>query len=208
MARMRNKVVVVTGAAQGIGAAIAQRFAEESATLVLLALDSKRLQRTAAETGKAPTTVVADVTDEAAVDKAFARVAADHGRVDVLVNNVGGARNAKLWDMSAADWDFTVRLNLRSAFLCTRAAVRLMMKQRAGAIVCMSSGAREGTPWTAHHTGGAAYSAAKGRIHGFIRHASFELGQHGIPINAVAPGPITTERTAAAFEERSDRDLR
>src|SRR5438309_2211572 len=98
MTRMQNKVVVVTGAAQGIGAAIARRFAEEGATLVLLDLDSKRLQQTAAEVGKAPTTIVADVTDEAAVDKAFARVAAEQGRVDVLVNNVGGARNAKLWD--------------------------------------------------------------------------------------------------------------
>jgi len=207
MARMQNKVVVVTGAAQGIGAAIARRFAEEAATLVLLDFDSERLQRTAAETGKNPTTIVADVTEEAAVDKAFARIAADHGRVDVLVNNVGGARNAKLWDMSAADWDFTVRLNLRSAFLCTRAAVRLMMKQRSGAIVCMSSGAREGTPWTAHHTGGAAYSAAKAGIHGFIRDAAFELAEHGIRINAVAPGPITTERTAAAFEEMRDSDF-
>jgi 3-oxoacyl-[acyl-carrier protein] reductase len=198
---MQNKVVIVTGAAQGIGAAIARRFAEEDATLVLLDLDAERLQRTAAETGKAPTIIVADVTDEAAVDKAFARVAADQGRVDVLVNNVGGARNAKLWDMTADDWDFTLRLNLRSAFLCTRAAARLMMKQRTGAIVCMSSGAREGTPWTAHHTGGAAYSAAKAGIHGFIRDAAFELAEHGVRINAVAPGPITTERTAAAFEE-------
>jgi 3-oxoacyl-[acyl-carrier protein] reductase len=207
MARMQNKVVVVTGAAQGIGAAIAQRFADEGATLVLLDLDSKRLQQTAAETGKAPTTIVADVTDEAAVDKAFARVAAEQGRVDVLVNNVGGARNAKLWDMTADDWDFTLRLNLRSAFLCTRAAARLMMKQRAGAIVCMSSGAREGTPWTAHHTGGAAYSAAKAGIHGFIRDAAFELAEHGVRINAVAPGPITTERTAAAFEEMRTSDF-
>jgi NAD(P)-dependent dehydrogenase (short-subunit alcohol dehydrogenase family) len=207
MARMRNKVVVVTGAAQGIGAAIAQRFAEEGATLVLLDLDSKRLQQTAAATAASPTTIVADVTDEAAVDKAFARVAAEQGRVDVLVNNVGGARNAKLWDMTADDWDFTLRLNLRSAFLCTRAAARLMMKQRAGAIVCMSSGAREGTPWTAHHTGGAAYSAAKAGIHGFIRDAAFELAEHGIRINAVAPGPITTERTAAAFEEMRSSDF-
>lgn len=207
MARMQNKVVVVTGAAQGIGAAIAQRFAEESAILVLLDLDSKRLQRTADETGKAPTTIVTDVTDEAAVDKAFARVEAEQGRVDVLVNNVGGARNAKLWDMTADDWDFTLRLNLRSAFLCTRAAVRLMMKQRAGAIVCMSSGAREGTPWTAHHTGGAAYSAAKAGIHGFIRDAAFELAEHGVRINAVAPGPITTERTTAAFEEMRTSDF-
>jgi len=207
MARMQNKVVVITGAAQGIGTAIAQRFAEEGATLVLLDLDAKRLQQTAAGTGKAPTAIVMDVTDEAAVDKAFARVAADQGRVDVLVNNVGGARNAKLWDMTADDWDFTLRLNLRSAFLCTRAAVRLMMKQRAGAIVCMSSGAREGTPWTAHHTGGAAYSAAKAGIHGFIRDAAFELAEHGIRINAVAPGPITTERTAAAFEEMRTSDF-
>ena len=207
MARMQNKVVVITGAAQGIGTAIAQRFAEEGATLVLLDLDAKRLQQTAAGTGKAPTAIVMDVTDEAAVDKAFARVAADQGRVDVLVNNVGGARNAKLWDMTADDWDFTLRLNLRSAFLCTRAAVRLMMKQRAGAIVCMSSGAREGTPWTAHHTGGAAYSAAKAGIHGFIRDAAFELAEHGVRINAVAPGPITTERTAAAFEEMRTSDF-
>jgi 3-oxoacyl-[acyl-carrier protein] reductase len=204
---MRNKVVVVTGAAQGIGAAIARRFAEEAATLVLLDLDSPRLERTAAETGKAPTTIVTDVTDEAAVDKVFARIAADHGQVDVLVNNVGGARNAKLWDMSAADWDYTIKLNLRSAFLCTRAAARLMMKRRSGAIVCMSSGAREGTPWTAHHTGGAAYSAAKAGVHGFIRDAAFELAEHGIRINAVAPGPITTERTAAAFEEMRDSDF-
>jgi len=207
MARMQNKVVVVTGAAQGIGAAIAQRFAEESATLVLLDLDPEHLQRSAAAAGKAASTLVMDVTDEAAVDKAFAGIAADQGRVDVLVNNVGGARNAKLWDMSAADWDFTIRLNLRSAFLCTRAAVRLMMKQRGGAIVCMSSGAREGTPWTAHHSGGAAYSAAKAGIHGFIRDAAFELAEHGIRINAVAPGPIDTERTAGAFEQMRDSDF-
>jgi 3-oxoacyl-[acyl-carrier protein] reductase len=207
MARMQNKVVVVTGAAQGIGAAIAKRFAEESATLVLLDHDSERLQRSATEVAKAASTLVMDVTDEGAVDKAFARIASEQGRVDVLVNNVGGARNAKLWDMSTADWDFTIRLNLRSAFLCTRAAVRLMMKQRAGAIVCMSSGAREGTPWTAHHSGGAAYSAAKAGIHGFIRDAAFELAEHGIRINAVAPGPIDTERTAGVFEEMRDSDF-
>jgi len=204
---MQDKVVVVTGAAQGIGAAIARRFAEENATLVLLDVDAARLQQTAAETGRSPTTLVMDVTEEAAVDKAFARIAADHNRVDVLVNNVGGARNAKLWEMSVADWDFTIRLNLRSTFLCTRAAVRLMMKRRAGAIVCMSSGAREGTPWTAHHSGGAAYSAAKAGVHGFIRDAAFELAEHGIRINAVAPGPIDTERTAPVFAEMRDSDF-
>ncbi len=209
MARMPNKVVVVTGAAQGIGAAIAQRFAEEGARLVLLDLDGERLKSTAAQirtNREAPTAIVADVTEETAVDGAFARVAAEHGRVDVLVNNAGGSRNAKLWEMTVDQWDFTIRLNLRSAFLCTRAASRIMMKQRAGAIVCMSSGAREGTPWTAHHAGAAAYSAAKAGIHGFIRDAAFELAEHGVRINAVAPGPIETERTIQTFEDMRTSD--
>lgn len=204
MSRMQNKIVVITGGAQGIGAAIAQKFAEAGAVLVLLDIDTERLRLTAARIGQTaptPVTIVADVTEETAVEAAFARIAAEHGRIDVLVNNVGGARNAKLWEMTADQWDFTIRLNLRSAFLCTRAAARIMMRQRDGSIVCMSSGAREGTPWTAHHVGGAAYSAAKAGIHGFIRDAAMELADHGIRINAVAPGPIETERTSAGFED-------
>jgi NAD(P)-dependent dehydrogenase (short-subunit alcohol dehydrogenase family) len=204
MARMQNRVCVVTGAAQGIGAAIARRFAAEGAALVLLDVDAERLERTAAElttNAAVPLAIVADATEEKAVEHAFRRIEQTHGRLDVLVNNVGGARNAKLWAMSVEQWDFTIRLNLRSAFLCTRAAVRMMMRRKSGAIVCMSSGAREGTPWTAHHDGAAAYSAAKAGIHGFIRDAALELGEHGIRINAVAPGPIETERTAAMFEE-------
>ncbi|HEY0184571.1 MAG TPA: SDR family NAD(P)-dependent oxidoreductase [Rhodopila sp.] len=203
MARLAGKVAVVTGAALGIGAAVAERFAEEGATLALLDMDAERLQGTVERVsalGSAPSTFIGDVTDERAVDDAFAQIVAAHGRIDILVNNVGGSRNAKLWDMTAADWDFTIRLNLRSAFLCTRAVLRTMMPQRSGAIVCMSSGSREGTPWTALHSGGAAYSAAKAGIHGFIRDAAMELAEHGIRINAVAPGPIDTERTRAGFE--------
>ena len=210
MPRLQDKVVVVTGAAQGIGAAIAERFAEEGATLVLIDLDKERLEQTAGQlrsTARPPTAIVADVTEEAPVDDAFARLAAAHGRVDVLINNAGGARNARLWEMTAEQWDFTVRLNLRSAFLCTRAALRPMMRQRSGAIVCLSSGSREGTPWTALHSGGAAYSAAKAGIHGFIRDAAFELAEHGIRINAVAPGPIETERTTPVFEEMRGSDV-
>jgi 3-oxoacyl-[acyl-carrier protein] reductase len=209
MGRLQDKIAVVTGGAQGIGAAIAKRFAEEGATLVLLDLDARRLEQTAAElrTNSKPITIIAaDATDEAAVEKAFAQIVAEHGRVDVLVNDVGGSRNAKLWDMTVDEWDFTIRLNLRSAFLCTRAASRLMMKQKSGAIVCMSSGSREGTPWTAEHSGGSAYSAAKAGIHGFIRDAAFELAEFGIRINAVAPGPIATERLAGVFETMRDSD--
>ena len=209
MARMQDKVVAITGAAHGIGAAIAKRFAEEGAILVLLDMDGSQLEKTAAEVrgnNRSVRTIVSDVTEEKPVDKAFARIAAEFGRLDVLVNDVGGARNVKLWQMSVEDWDFTLKLNLRSAFLCTRAACKPMMRQRSGAIVCLSSGSREGTPWTAAHTGGAAYAAAKAGIHGFIRDAAYELAGHGIRINAVAPGPIDTERTAGAFEEMRDKD--
>jgi 3-oxoacyl-[acyl-carrier protein] reductase len=197
MPRLDSKIAVVTGAAQGIGRAIAERFAAEGAVLALLDNDAARLG-----TFTAPCLAIAgDVTDEAFVEDAFARIVAAYGRIDILVNNVGGARNAKLWEMTAETWDFTIRLNLRSAFLCTRAASRVMINQRSGAIVCMSSGAREGTPWTAHHAGGSAYSAAKAGIHGFLRDAALELGEYGVRINAVAPGPINTERTAGAFEK-------
>jgi NAD(P)-dependent dehydrogenase (short-subunit alcohol dehydrogenase family) len=99
--------------------------------------------------------------------------------------------------MAVEDWDFVLRLNLRSTFLCTRAAAPHMMRRRYGRIVCLSSGAREGTPWTAYYQGGAAYSAAKAGVHGFIRDVALELAEHGITVNAVAPGPIDTERVGA-----------
>ena len=123
-----------------------------------------------------------------------------HGRIDILVNNLGGSRNAKIWEMPVADFDFVLRLNLRSTFLCTRAAAAYMMKRRQGRIICMSSGAREGTPWTAYYQGGAAYSAAKAGVHGFIRDVALELAEYNITVNAVAPGPIDTERTGPSLK--------
>ena len=203
MARLTDKVAVVTGAAHGIGAAIAERFAEEGAVLVLLDMDAQGLQRTADTISKhkvSTLTLTVDVTEEQPVEDAFAQIVAAHGRIDILVNDVGGSRNMKLWEMTADAWDFTIKLNLRSAFLCTRAALRTMMPQRPGTIICMSSGSREGTPWTALSSGGAAYSAAKAGIHGFIRDASMELAEYGIRVNAVAPGPIETDRTRATFD--------
>jgi 3-oxoacyl-[acyl-carrier protein] reductase len=207
MGRVDGHVAIVTGAAKGIGRAIAHRLAEEGAKLALGDIDGAELKRTAdgiAAKGGEVITLVGDVTEEgpaaALIDAAVQRF----GQIDILVNNVGGSRNAKVWEMNVEDWDFVLRLNLRGTFLCTRAAVPHMMQRRSGRIVCISSGAREGTPWTAYYQGGSAYSAAKAGIHGFIRDVALELAEHGINVNAVAPGPIDTERAGANLKKLNE----
>lgn len=202
MDRVKDRLAVVTGAANGLGAAIAERLGAEGARLALLDIDAAGLERVAAALREKGAEVLArpgDVTEEAVVQEAFAAFAEAAGPIDILVNNVGGARNARIWEMSAEDWDFTIRLNLRSAFLCTRAVLPEMMARRAGSIVCLSSGSRNGTPWSAADSGAAAYSAAKAGIAGFVRDVAMEVSHLGVRINAVAPGPIETERTRAAF---------
>ena len=200
MGRVQDRVAVVTGAANGLGQAIAQRLAEEGAHVVLGDLDESGLESTAARITTAGGTalqVIGDLTEEEPAARLIQTTIERYGRLDILVNNVGGSRTAKIWEMTVEDWDFVLRLNLRSTFLCTRHAVPHMIRQRSGKIVCISSGAREGTPWTAYYQGGAAYSAAKAGVHGFIRDVALELAEYGINVNAVAPGPIETERVGA-----------
>ncbi|PYM15937.1 MAG: SDR family oxidoreductase [Candidatus Rokuibacteriota bacterium] len=197
MGRVEDRIAVVTGAANGLGRAIALRLAEEGARLALGDIEAAGLERTVSDitkSGGQAFGVVGDVTEEAPATRLIDDAVARYGRLDILVNNVGGSRSARIWEMTAEQWDFVIRLNLRSAFLCTRAAVRHMMPQRSGRIVCLSSGAREGTPWTAYYQGGANYSAAKAGIHGFIRDVALELAEYNIAVNAIAPGPIDTER--------------
>ena len=198
MGRVQDQVAVVTGAAGGIGRAVALRLAEEGARLVCGDIDTAGLEQTragvAAGSGTA-ITVVGDLTEagpaQALIDTAVEQL----GRVDILVNVVGGGRPGRIWELPEEVWDFVIRLNLRSTFLCTRAAARQMIQQRSGRIVSISSGAREGTPWSAYYEGAAPYSTAKAGVHGFTRDVAFELAEYGITVNAVAPGPIDTERT-------------
>src|SRR5438552_5059253 len=207
MPGVRDRVAVVTGAANGLGREIALLRAREGARVALGDLDAAGLDRTAAAitaAGGAAVAVAGDLTEEAPANRLIATCVERFGRIDILVNDVGGSRNAKIWEMTADDWDFVLRLNLRPTFLCTRAAVPHMMKQRHGRIVCMSSGAREGTPWTAYYAGGSAYSAAKAGVHGFVRDVALELAEHGINVNAVAPGPIDTERFGRGLSKLSD----
>jgi 3-oxoacyl-[acyl-carrier protein] reductase len=197
MDRMADKVVVVTGAAHGLGRATALRLAAEGAKLVLGDIEGEALARTAAQIealNQPVQTVVGDLTEQAVAENLIDTAMTAFGRIDGLVNNLGGARNAKIWEMSVEDWDFTLRLNLRGMFLCTRYAAPHMMARRQGRIVCLSSGSREGTPWTALSTGGAAYSVSKAGVHGFIRDVAIELAEYNITVNAVAPGPIDTDR--------------
>ena len=207
MPGVRDRVAVVTGAANGLGREIAILLAQHGAQLALGDIDAQGLERTAAtvtSAGGTAITTVGDLTEEATAARLVESAVARFGKLDVLVNNMGGSRNARIWEMTADDWDFVLRLNLRGTFLCTRAAVPHMMKQRYGRIVCMSSGAREGTPWTAYYAGGAAYSAAKAGVHGFVRDVALELAEHGINVNAVAPGPIDTERFGPGLRKLND----
>ena len=197
MPGVRDRVAVVTGGANGLGREIALVLARAGAKVAVGDLEADGVERTAAAittAGGDAIAVAGDLTEEGPAARLIEAAIARWGKLDILVNNVGGSKNSKIWEMPVADWDFVLRLNLRSTFLCTRAAVPHMMRQRYGRIVCMSSGAREGTPWTAYYQGGAAYSASKAGVHGFVRDVALELAEHGVNVNAVAPGPIDTER--------------
>ena len=207
--RVAGKIALVTGAANGLGRAIALRLAEEGASLVLTDIDAAGLAETerqlkaAASAGSntPPVVVNADVTEEAPVKALFKKAFDTHGRLDILVNDVGGGTSGRIWEAKLEDWDHIIKLNLRSAFLCTREAAAHMQERRSGCIINLSSGAREGTPWTAYYIGNSAYSAAKAGIHGFTRGVALELAEYGVRVNAVAPGPIETERTGPGLPQ-------
>ncbi len=207
MGRVQNQVAVVTGAARGLGQAISYRLAGEGAKLVIGDIDKLGLEATATKIRNGVgevITLVGDITEEETASQLIKSAITDFGQIDILVNNVGGSRNSKIWQMPVEDWDYTIRLNLRGTFLCTKAAVPHMIERKSGKIICLSSGAREGTPWTAYYEGGAAYSASKAGIHGFMRDLALELAEYSINVNCVAPGPIDTEIAGAKLRRLNE----
>ena len=207
MGRVQNQVAVVTGAARGLGQAISYRLAGEGAKLVIGDIDKLGLEATATKIrngGGEVITLVGDITEEETASKLIKSAITHFGQIDILVNNVGGSRNSRIWQMPVEDWDYTIRLNLRGTFLCTKAAVPHMIERKSGKIICLSSGAREGTPWTAYYEGGAAYSASKAGIHGFMRDLALELAEYSINVNCVAPGPIDTEIAGAKLRRLNE----
>jgi len=202
--QLKNKVAIVTGAAQGIGAAVARAFAGEGARVAVVDLAVERAESVAGELRAAGGDAVGigcNVATREDVDAMVAAVDARFGRVDILVNNAGIIRPAMLHKMSAAQWDEVLAVHLTGSFNCLQAVAPGMMERRYGRIVNVTSAA--GVLGT---IGQINYSAAKAGILGLTMSAAKELAKHGITVNAIAPGAATpmteTIRTDERFREK------
>jgi len=195
---LKGQVVLVTGGARGIGKAIAGKFAAMGADLVIADVSLESAEETAKELSQKGIRAKAaqmDVSKAADVAKVFGEAINDFGRLDILVNNAGITRDGLLLRMKEEDWDLVLGINLKGVFLCTKEAVKVMVKQRYGRIINIASVvAFMGNP------GQANYSASKAGIIGLTKTTAREYAIRGITANAVAPGFISTAMTDALSE--------
>ncbi len=191
---MTERIAIVTGSARGIGAATARRLAVDGMAVAVLDLDEAACAGTVKEiedAGGRALAVAADVSKTDQVEAAVERVASELGGPTVLVNNAGVIRDNLLFKMTDDDWDTVLGVHLRGAFLMSRAVQKYMVEQRYGRIVNLSSSSALG------NRGQVNYSAAKAGMQGFTKTLAMELGPFGVTANAVAPGFIVTDMTAA-----------
>jgi 3-oxoacyl-[acyl-carrier protein] reductase len=190
-----GKVAIVTGGSRGIGAEVAGRLAEDGAAVVVSGRDGDRLQRTVREwetQGRAVLGVVADAANREDCERLVNTAKQHFGRVDVLVNNAGVTHDQLLVRMTDEDWDRVIEVNLRSAFLMTRAVSKALVRQKSGGRVINITS----TSGAMGNAGQVNYSAAKAGLIGFTKAAARELAHWSILVNAVAPGLIETDMTA------------
>lgn len=194
MGTLDGRVAIVTGGAQGIGAATAQRLAKEGAKVAVFDLDEAQAAKVAEGLENQGVGVSCDVTERAQVEAGVARTVEELGGLDILVNNAGVTRDNFLFKMSDDDWDLVIDTHLKGAFLCTQTVQKHMVEQRYGRIVFLSSRSALGNP------GQFNYAAAKAGVQGMARTAALELGKFGVTANAVAPGFIESAMTRSIVE--------
>lgn len=206
MSQLENQVAVVTGAGRGIGRAIALRFAQAGADVVVVSRTVENSEKTAAEiraSGRKAWALAVDVSDPAAIAAAAETLLAQAGRVDILVNNAGVTKDGLLMRMSESDWDTVLNTNLRGAFLFTKALTRTFLKQRSGRIINLAS-----VIGLIGNAGQANYAASKAGLIGFTKSVAKEFGSRGVTCNAIAPGFIETDMTAALNEAQKEAILK
>jgi 3-oxoacyl-[acyl-carrier protein] reductase len=192
-----SRTAIVTGAARGIGAATAVQLARDGLSVAVLDLDAAACDETVAAitaAGGTARAVGADVSDERSVASALDSIVSAFGAPTVLVNNAGITRDNLLFKMGVDDWDAVLNVHLRGAFLMTRAVQQHMTEAKFGRVVNLSSVAALG------NRGQANYSTAKAGLQGFTKTLAIELGKFGITVNAIAPGFIQTDMTAATAQ--------
>jgi NAD(P)-dependent dehydrogenase (short-subunit alcohol dehydrogenase family) len=204
--RLKDKTAIVTGAASGIGKAIAQAFAREGADVVIFDINQSKAEGVVAELeslGRRACFLPCDVGNSSQVRSAFVEAIRFLGRLDILVNNTGVIRFSKIADMPEEDWDFILRTNLKSVFLCSQQAARQMIQQGGGGrIIALSSiHAVLSEPNCGH------YTAAKGGIESFCRTLATELASHKITVNYLRPGATFTELTTPMYTPSVKRSL-
>ena len=202
MTRLLNKVAIITGAAQGIGLATARKFAAEGAKVVLVDMNQDSLhaaQATLTDAGFTSEVAVVNVTERAQVDALVEKVTAEHGRIDILVNNAGITRDARLINMTEAQFDQVISVNLKAVFTTTQAIASTMLEQGSGVILNASS-----VVGLYGNFGQTNYAASKYGVIGFTTTWARELGPKGIRVNAVCPGFINTPILATVPEKVLD----